>query len=109
MINSRRILRLKNNEHLPVIILAVTIICVIHLCNKHDERTGNQYILEDNEKGDNQLCPLYPLTLQGMDTKKFDVTFFGFILGNSVLDMSSDLEWKEVEQLVSNVQAGNLR
>jgi hypothetical protein len=65
MINNRKILRLKNSEHLPVIILAVIIICVIHLCNKHDERTGNQYMMEDNEKGDNRLCPLYPSTLQG--------------------------------------------
>jgi hypothetical protein len=66
MLNTRKILRLKNDEHLPLIILAIIIIFVIHLCNKHDERTANQYILEDNEKGNNQLCPLYPSTLQGM-------------------------------------------
>ena len=66
MLNTRKILRLKNNEHLPLIILAIIIISVIHLCNQHDERTANQYIMEDNEKGNNQLCPLYPSTLQGM-------------------------------------------
>jgi hypothetical protein len=65
MINSRRIFRLKNNEHLPVIILAITIILVIHLCNKYDEKTANQYIMEDKVKGNNQLCPLYPSTLEG--------------------------------------------
>ena len=65
MINSRKLLRLRNNEHLPVVLLAITIIVVIHLCNKHDERTANQYMMEDNEKGNNQLCPLYPSTLQG--------------------------------------------
>lgn len=65
MINTRRILRLKNSEHLPVIILAITIVLVIHLCNKYDERTGNQYIMEDKEKGNNRLCPLYPSTLEG--------------------------------------------
>jgi hypothetical protein len=108
MIYSRKILRLKNNEHLPVIILAVVIICVIHLCNKHDERTGNQYMLEDNQKGDNRLCPLYPSTLQGT---KFNISclMFLFILGNTWLDMSSDLEWKDVEQRVNNVQAGKNR
>jgi hypothetical protein len=66
MINARRIGRLKNSEHLPVIILAIIIILVIHLCNKHDERTANQYIMQDKEKGNNQLCPLYPSTLEGM-------------------------------------------
>ncbi len=66
MITNRKILRLKNNEHLPVIILGISIIIVIHLCNKHDERTANQYMIEDNEKGNDRLCPLYPSTLQGL-------------------------------------------
>jgi hypothetical protein len=66
MISSRKILRLKNNEHLPVIILAIIIVFLIHLCNKHDEKTANQYMMEDNQKGNNQLCPLYPSTLQGV-------------------------------------------
>ncbi len=66
MINTRKILRLKNNEHLPVIILTIIIFCVIHLCNKHDERTANQYIMKDNQKENNQLCPLYPSILQGL-------------------------------------------
>ena len=65
MMNIRRIGRLKNNEHLPVVILAMIIICVIHLCNKHDERTANQYMLEDSHQDNNQLCRLYPSTLQG--------------------------------------------
>lgn len=69
MFNLRKILRLKNNEHLPVIILALIIICIIHLCNKHDERTGNQYMMKDNQIGNHQLCPLYPLTLQGIMSK----------------------------------------
>jgi len=66
MISSRKILRPKNNEHLPVIILAIIIVFLIHLCNKHDEKTANQYMMEDNQKGNNQLCPLYPSTLQGV-------------------------------------------
>ncbi len=39
---------------------------------------------------------------------KFDFTYliFLFILGNSLIDMSSNLEWKDVEQRVNNVQAG---
>ena len=111
MLSSRQILRLKNNEHLPVILLAVIIICMIHLCNKHDERTGNQYRLEDNGKGDSRLCPLYPSTLQGIWTRKFSIicSMCWFIWGNGVLDMWSDLEWKEIEHLVKNVQAGKSR
>lgn len=69
MINTRKLLRIKNNEHLPVIILTVIIIFIIHLCNKHDERTANQYMMKDNQKGNNELCPLYPSTLQGMKNK----------------------------------------
>jgi hypothetical protein len=66
MINTRKLLRLKNNEHLPVIILAIIIIFVIHLCNKYDERTANQYMMQDDHERDSHLCPLYPSTLQSM-------------------------------------------
>jgi hypothetical protein len=65
MFNIRKILRLKHNEHLPVFILAITTIFLIHLFNKYDEKTANQYMMEDNEKENHQLCPLYPSTLQG--------------------------------------------
>ncbi|CAF3347930.1 unnamed protein product [Rotaria socialis] len=92
MITSRKILRLKNNEHLPVITLAITIVVVIHLCNTHDERTANQYIMEDNEKQNPKLCPLYPSTLQG----------------NQLIDMSPDMEWTDVEKHVKYVQKGGL-
>ena len=67
MIISRRFHRLNNNEHLPVILLAIAVIYVIHLCNRHDERTANQYIMEDSQTNDDhQRCPLYPSTLQGL-------------------------------------------
>lgn len=65
MINSRRLLRLKTNEHLPVILLAIGVVYVIHLCNLHDQTTANQYIMEDNHTEYHQRCPLYPNTLQG--------------------------------------------
>ena len=65
MITFRRILRLKNDERLSVILLAVMIVCIIRLCNKRDEQTANQYVLEDDKREYSQSCPLYPLTLQG--------------------------------------------
>lgn len=65
MFTSRRLLRLKSDENLPVVTLGIIIILFIHLCNKYDEKTANQYIMEDNEKGNSQLCPLYPSSLQG--------------------------------------------
>ena len=65
MITSRRFLRLKNNEHLPVILLAIGVIYIIHLCNLHDQAIANQYIMEDNRTEYPQRCSLYPNTLQG--------------------------------------------
>ncbi|CAF2320968.1 unnamed protein product [Rotaria sp. Silwood2] len=48
--------------------------------------------MEDNEKGNPQLCPLYPPTLQG----------------NGLLDMSSKMEWKDIEQRIEHVQTGGI-
>ncbi|UJR25028.1 hypothetical protein I4U23_006389 [Adineta vaga] len=92
MINYRKFIRLKNSEHLPILILAIGIIIIIHLCNIHDERTANQYIIQDQEKRSSQLCPLYPSTL----------------LKNVPIDMSSDLTWTDVEKDVKNVQTGGI-
>ena len=114
MINTRKFFRLKNNEHLPVIVLAITIIFIIHLCNKHDEKTANQYIMEDNEKENHQLCPLYPSTLQSMCRIKHDLHFHNyllllFVLDSVPLDMSSNLEWTDIEQHAKHVQTGRNR
>lgn len=108
MIISRKLVRLKHDEQLPVIGLAILIICVIHLCNKHDEETANQYILTNENSNDQRVCPLYPKTLKG---------FFRFIDKNKCLlmlqfsgvrspDMTSDLEWKTIEETVHHVQPG---
>ena len=70
MIISRRFVRLKSNEQLPVVVLAVAIVVMIHLCNKHDEQTANQYVLKDNNEHDHQMCPLYPSTMQGQDNQQ---------------------------------------
>lgn len=69
MIISRRLVRLKSNEQFPVVVLAVAIVVMIHLCNKHDEQTANQYILKDNNEHDHQMCPLYPSSMQGQDNQ----------------------------------------
>ena len=68
MLSFRRIQRLKHNEQLPVVVLAITIVFVIHLCNKYDEKTANQYIPVDNNLDDHQSCPLYPSSLKGKST-----------------------------------------
>jgi hypothetical protein len=112
MINVRKIVRLKSNEQLPVIVLAITIVFIIHLCNKHDERTANQYMLEDEVKENHQLCSLYPSTLQGRPKCHCILSIVNFLLsvvGIGKLDMLSDLEWTDVAQLVEHVQTGRNR
>ena len=110
MINTRKIFRLKNNEQLPVIVLAITIVILIHLCNKHDERTANQYMLkEEEEKENHHLCSLYPSTLQGRlksDCILSIVYVLLFLSGNGELDMLSNLEWTDIEKRVKHVQTG---
>ena len=65
MINFRRYLKWKNNEQMPIILLIVSVITIIHLCNKHDEMTANQYVYKDPYPENPQTCPLYPSSLQG--------------------------------------------
>ncbi|CAF1114939.1 unnamed protein product [Adineta steineri] len=48
--------------------------------------------MEDNDKENHQLCPLYPSTLQK----------------HVQLDMSTNLEWADVEQNLKNVQTGGI-
>lgn len=113
MFSTRRLTRLKNDEHFPIVILALVIILVIHLCNKYDEKTANQFIMIDNEKQNGQTCPLYPSTLQGFQKK---TTLFSFVdciyslicLDNSLVDMTTDIEWREIEQEINNVQKGRV-
>ncbi|CAF3350845.1 unnamed protein product [Rotaria sp. Silwood1] len=49
-------------------------------------------MMEDNEKGNPQLCSLYPPTMQG----------------NGLIDMSSNMEWTDIEQHVKHVQIGGI-
>jgi hypothetical protein len=65
MITSRQIQRLTHNEQIPVIVLSLAVVLVIHLCNKHDERTANQYMLPDTRPVDSLTCALYPTSMQG--------------------------------------------
>ncbi|CAF1229022.1 unnamed protein product [Adineta ricciae] len=81
MISSRKFTRLKTSENLPVLVLAVSVIIVIQLCNMRDEKTANQYIIKDDGKRSSGSCELYPSTL----------------LNNVPIDMSSELTWTDVE------------
>ena len=75
MIRSRKFLRLKNDEQLPVVVLAILILCVIHFCNKHDEETANQYVLIEQHSNDRRICSLYPSTIKGFVYFYFEANF----------------------------------
>lgn len=54
---------IRNDFHLEISI-AVGILILIHVSNRIDQYTGNQYMLEDHRLSEN-VCPLYPTTLEG--------------------------------------------
>lgn len=66
MITVKKCSRWKNSEHVPIVLLAVTIVLIIRWCNQHDERTANQYVIEDHRQGSSKSCSLYPHTLQSI-------------------------------------------
>jgi hypothetical protein len=70
--------------------------------------------MEDNEKENHQLCPLYPSTLQSMCRIKRDLHFINyllllFVLENAPIDMSLDWKWTDIEEHVKHVQTGRNR
>ncbi|CAF1257886.1 unnamed protein product [Adineta steineri] len=80
--------RLTRNEYIPEIIIIISILIIIHVCNTYYEYTGNQYILID--KNDlNEVCQLYPSTLLG---------------GKEEIIMSEHIEWSDNP----NVQKGGI-
>ncbi len=64
MFSRSKFSRLTRHDYIPEIIITISIIIIIHLCNTYYEYTGNQYILTDNDYL-REFCPLYPSTLQG--------------------------------------------
>ncbi|CAF0782848.1 unnamed protein product [Adineta ricciae] len=79
MFNRGKCRRVTRNEYIPELILIVSIIIIIHFCDKYYEYTGNQYILTDDEYTD-EFCPLYPSTLHG---------------GKNDVVMSETIEWSD--------------
>ena len=81
-----KFVRLARHDFVPELLLALGILLVIHLCNKYDEFTANQYMLEDTGEM-HGACPLYPSSLQG---------------SRETVQMSEQVDWSDN----ANVQIG---
>ena len=88
MFTRTKFVRLARHDFVPEILLALGILLVIHLCNKYDEFTANQYMLEDTGKV-RGVCPLYPASLQG---------------SRETVHMSEEVDWSDLP----NVQIGTV-
>jgi hypothetical protein len=64
MIYRTRCARFTRHDFLPEIVMMISILIIIRSSNKFDEYTGNQYILEDNDRPEG-FCALYPSSMQG--------------------------------------------
>lgn len=88
--------RLTRNEYLPEIIIIITVIIIIHICDTYYEYTGNQYILTDNDQL-TDFCPLYPSTLQGkVNDELFSFLNIYVIGGKEEVIMPDHIEWSDI-------------